>query len=62
MESGRVVNFRMLCLIEAQEFLTVYCPEILADMRAIFKRDSDDQTQSASENRPAERMYRGVLQ
>jgi hypothetical protein len=61
MRSGRVVNFRMLCLVEAQEFPAFYCPEILADMWAIFKRDSEDQSQSASENIPAERRYKVVL-
>jgi hypothetical protein len=30
-ESGRVVYFRMLCLVEAQEFPMLYFLEVLAD-------------------------------
>ena len=61
-ESESMVNVRILCLVEAQEFPALHCPEILADMWAFFRRNSDDQAQSASPNIPAERRYKGVLQ
>jgi hypothetical protein len=31
-ESGRVVDFRVLCLVAAQEIPALSCPAVLADM------------------------------